>query len=207
MEGKTLFFKFNTGPSGHGAAPATGQAFALKYSGTRSSKVFAMEGEGGLTTGVSHEARIAAYGLGLGNLIYLVDWNDFGIDDRPFSDIKAGNPADWFEPYGWKVSGTENGDDWESILTAFEELFTSENPNQPKAIWFKTRKGRGYGKFDNDSHGSPHKRNSKQFWKNVEEFGNRYGVQFKHLNREPSVDYDINKKQMIDTMNSVMSLF
>ena len=42
-----------------------------------------------------------------------------------------------------KVSGTENGDDWESILTAFEELFTSENPNQPKAIWFKTRKGRG----------------------------------------------------------------
>ncbi len=98
--------------------------------------------EGGLTTGVSHEARISAYGLGLGNLIYLVDWNDFGIDDQPFSDIKAGNPADWFEPYGWKVAGTENGDNWESILIAFEELFKSENPDQPKAIWMKTRKGK-----------------------------------------------------------------
>ena len=36
MEGKTLFFKFNTGPTGHGAAPAAGQAFALKYSGATS---------------------------------------------------------------------------------------------------------------------------------------------------------------------------
>ena len=207
MEGKTLFFKYNTGPSGHGAAPAAGQAFALKYSGAPSSRVFAMEGEGGLTTGVSHEARISAYGLGLGNLIYLVDWNDFGIDDRPFSDIKAGNPADWFEPYGWKVAGTENGDDWESILIAFEELFKSENPDQPKAIWMKTRKGRGYGKFDNASHGAPHKRNSKEFWKIMGDFGNRFGVQFEHLNIEPSVDFDLNKKQMADTMHSVMSLF
>ena len=33
MEGKTLFFKYNTGPSGHGSAPAVGQAFALKYVG------------------------------------------------------------------------------------------------------------------------------------------------------------------------------
>ena len=207
MEGKTLFFKYNTGPSGHGAAPAAGQAFALKYSGAPSSRVFAMEGEGGLTTGVSHEARISAYGLGLGNLIYLVDWNDFGIDDRPFSDIKAGNPADWFEPYGWKVAGTENGDNWESILIAFEELFKSENPNQPKAIWLKTRKGRGYGKFGNASHGAPHKRNSKEFWKIMGDFGNRFGVQFEHLNIEPSVDFDLNKKQMADTMHSVMSLF
>ena len=35
MEGKTLFFKFNTGPSGHGAAPAVEQAFALKYAGAQ----------------------------------------------------------------------------------------------------------------------------------------------------------------------------
>ena len=30
MEGKTLFFKFNTGPSGHGSPPAAGEALALK---------------------------------------------------------------------------------------------------------------------------------------------------------------------------------
>jgi transketolase len=30
MEGKTLFLKANTGPSGHGSPPAAGQAFALE---------------------------------------------------------------------------------------------------------------------------------------------------------------------------------
>ena len=82
MEGKSLFFKFNTGPSGHGAAPAAGQAFALKYSGANNTRVFALEGEGGLTAGVTHEARISSYGLGLGNLIYILDWNDYGIYSR-----------------------------------------------------------------------------------------------------------------------------
>ena len=118
MEGKTLFFKYNTGPTGHGSAPAVGQALALKYSGAEDVKVFAFEGEGGLTAGVSHEARISAYGMGVGNLVYVVDWNDFGIDSRPFSDIKSGTPKDWFEPYGWKVVGTKNGEDWGSILDA-----------------------------------------------------------------------------------------
>ena len=173
MEGKTLFFKFNTGPSGHGAAPAAGQAFALKYSGAENTRVFAFEGEGGLTTGVTHEARISSYGLGLGNLVYVIDWNDYGIDNRPFSDIKAGTPKDWFEPYGWKVEGAEKGDDWKSILNAYTNLFTNENKNEPKAIWVKTRKGRGYLKYDSASHGSPHKRNSEEFWLLRKEFSKR----------------------------------
>jgi transketolase len=92
MEGKTLFFKYNTGPSGHGSAPAVGQALAMKHVGAEDVKVFAFEGEGGLTTGISHEARISAYGMGVGNLIYVVDWNDYGIDSRPFSEIKSGTP-------------------------------------------------------------------------------------------------------------------
>ena len=33
-------------------------------------KVFAFEGEGGFTTGASHETINSAWGLGLGNLIY-----------------------------------------------------------------------------------------------------------------------------------------
>ena len=33
MEGKTLFLKFNTGPSGHGSPPAAGEAMALKRAG------------------------------------------------------------------------------------------------------------------------------------------------------------------------------
>ena len=207
MEGKTLFLKYNTGPTGHGAAPAVGQAFALKYTGASQSKVFAFEGEGGLTAGVSHEARISAYGLGLGNLIYVVDWNDFGIDARPFSEIKAGTPQDWFEPYGWKVSGTEHGEELEYILEAYNELFNNPDDNQPKALWVKTRKGRGYGKFDYASHGSPHKRNSEEFWTIKREFGEKYNIDFNYLDSPASQDFSQNKEQMAETLQSVMSLF
>ncbi|MCH8011547.1 MAG: transketolase [Candidatus Marinimicrobia bacterium] len=208
MEGKTLFFKFNTGPSGHGSAPAAGEAFILKYAGAEDVKVFAFEGEGGLTTGISHETRNSAYGLGLGNLIYVVDWNDYGIDNRPFSNIMAGTPVEWFEPYGWRVAGTENGTDWESIIQAYEELLIKDiDPNQPKMLWVKTRKGRGYGKYDNASHGSPHKRNSLEFWNTRREFAEKYGVQFEHMDKPGFDDYESNKKQMADTFETVFFLF
>ena len=207
MEGKTLFFKFNTGPSGHGSAPALGQAFGMKYVGAPDVKVFAFEGEGGLTTGVSHETRLSAYGLGTGNLIYVVDWNNYGIDSRPFSDIKAGTPKDWFEPYGWKVCGTENGEDWISIIEAYNDLFESSDENQPKALWIKTRKGRGYLKYDEKSHGSPHKRNSNIFWELRRKFSKKYSITFQHIDKLPSESNSINEKQMLDSLETVMSLF
>jgi len=57
MEGKTLFLKWNTGPSGHGMPPSAGEAVALKLAGCEDVKVFVVEGEGGLTPGASHETR------------------------------------------------------------------------------------------------------------------------------------------------------
>ena len=55
MEGKTLFFKFNTGPSGHGSPSAAGEAMALLRAGASDTRVFAFEGEGGLTAGAIAE--------------------------------------------------------------------------------------------------------------------------------------------------------
>src|SRR4029079_18642264 len=106
MEGKTLFLKFNTGPSGHGMPPSAGEAVALKLAGAEEVKVFVVEGEGGLTPGASHETKNSAWGLGLSNLVFLVDWNDWGIDDNPCSSVVHGTPVDWFAPYGWRVVGT-----------------------------------------------------------------------------------------------------
>jgi transketolase len=45
-------------------------------------------------------------------------------------------------------------------------------------VWFKTRKGRGYHKFDFESHGAAHKRNSELFWKCRADFADKYGVEF-----------------------------
>src|SRR5512136_2256438 len=109
MQGKTLFLKFNTGPSGHGSPAAAGEALALKRAGVGGVKVFAFEGEGGLTTGASHEVMNSAWGLGLDNLHYLLDWNDFGIDAHSVGAVMYGTPHDWFGSHGWRVYAAEQG--------------------------------------------------------------------------------------------------
>lgn len=179
MKGKTLFFKWNTGPSGHGIPPATGQAFALKRAGAGNVKVLVFEGEGGLTPGHSHESKNFAWSLGLDNLYFFVDWNCFGIDDNDYRQMVHGTPADWFEPYGFRVFGTMEGDQWEAITQTLLEMFLSDHEkNIPSMMWVKTRKGRGYKLFDNKSHGAPHKANSDLFWKTKIAFAEKYNVEF-----------------------------
>ena len=115
MEGRTLFLKFNTGPSGHGATAAVGEALALKRAGVGDVKVFIFDGEGGMTPGGVSEALNSAYGLALDNLFFVLDWNDFGIDSHPISSVVYGTPAEWFGSHGWNVIGTDNGSDWASV--------------------------------------------------------------------------------------------
>lgn len=178
-EGKTLFLKFNTGPSGHGSPAAAGEAAALKRAGADGVKVFAVDGEGGLTPGAAHETKNSAWGLGLNNLHYLVDWNDYGIDSMATSEVVPGNPISWFEPYGFRVHGTEQGSDYASVTRAFLETMETPNPDKvPNMTWFKTVKGRGYGITGYRSHGTPHRLNSELFWAGRKEFADKYGVEW-----------------------------
>lgn len=189
MEGKTLFLKFNTGPSGHGMPPSAGEAVALKLAGAGEVKVFTVEGEGGLTPGASHETRNSAWGLGLSNLVFLVDWNDYGIDDVAIHEVVHGTPRDWFEPYGWRVTGTEQGSEWGPVTRAVLEAARGENPDgTPSMAWFKTRKGRGYGTYDNKSHGTPHPMNSPAFWENRKAFMARHGVEYAGVDEPAPAD-------------------
>jgi len=189
MEGKTLFLKFNTGPSGHGATAAAGEALALKRAGAPGTKVFVMEGEGGLTPGGVSETMNSAWGLALDNLYFLVDWNDYGIDDHPISSSVYGSPADWFAPHGWRVFGTSQGSAWASVTETLLHMVGSENlQRQPSAAWFKTRKGRGYLKYDNSSHGIPHKMDSELFWETKRPFAEKYGVIFKNYGADAPAD-------------------
>jgi transketolase len=179
MEGKTLFLKFNTGPSGHGMPPSAGEAIALKLAGAEEVKVFVVEGEGGLTPGASHETRNTAWGLGLSNLVFLIDWNDYGIDDPAISSVVPGTPESWFKAYDWRVTGTMEGSEWPSVTQAVLEAARGPNPEKrPSMAWFRTRKGRGYGKYDNKSHGSPHAMNSEPFWAVRRAFMEKYGVEY-----------------------------
>ncbi len=177
MAGKTLFFKANTGPSGHGSPFAAGEALAMKRAGAGEVKVFALEGEGGLTAGASHETKNSAWGLGLSNLVYLVDWNNYGIDDQPIDTVVYGTPEIWFKSYGWRAFGALNGEKWEEVALAVLEAAHGENKEGvPSVAWSKTKKGRGYYKYDNKSHGAPHKTNCDLFWQCRKDFSDKYGV-------------------------------
>jgi transketolase len=214
MEGKTLFLKFNTGPSGHGSPAAAGAALALKRAGVGEIKVFCVEGEAGLTPGSTHETMNSAWGLRLDNLYYLLDWNDYGIDDHTVSAAVYGTPTDWFASHGWRVVSTEDGSEWGPVLKTILELTMGEREGGiPSAAWFKTRKGRGYLKYDNASHGSPHKINSELFWKVKKPFAEKYGVEFKNFGGGPpegpealNDEFEANLRVVIDVLREDQAL-
>ena len=207
MEGKTLFFKFNTGPSGHGSPAAAGEALALQVANAQEVKVFAFEGEGGLTTGASHETMNSAWGLGLGNLVYFLDWNDYGIDARPFSSIVYGDPKDWFGSHGWHVEGTMNGEDWNELTNAYYKLLIENaDPQIPKVLYAKSIKGRGYHKINYQSHGAPHKRNSDLFWKTKQDFAEKYNVDFHNFGEKEAESKENQEDQARNYFHSVFSV-
>ncbi|MFZ5516625.1 MAG: transketolase [Candidatus Zhuqueibacterota bacterium] len=209
MAGKTMFLKFNTGPSGHGTPVAAGEAMALKLAGAHDIRVFAIEGEGGATTGVTHETQNSAWGLGLNNLFFLLDWNDYGIDDHRMSSIVSGAPAEWFGAHGWRVFGTEQGMDWAPVTRTILDMVYSENKNQqPNFAWFKTRKGREYGIFDNKSHGTPHTpMNSPGFWDTTKIFTERYGIEFVGLGQPAPGTNDEKLSQTRENLSRVFQLY
>ena len=93
-----------------------------------------------------------------------------------------GTPADWFGGHGWRVFGTEQGSEWAPVTETLLAMTGGENPDRrPSVAWFKTRKGRGYRKYDNPSHGAPHKMNSEIFWETKRAFAEQYGAQFSNF--------------------------
>jgi transketolase len=201
MAGKTLFFKFNTGPSGHGMPPSAGEALALKLAGAGDVRVFVVEGEGGLTAGASHETRNAAWGLGLSNLVFLVDWNDYGIDDFAASSVVPGTPETWFGAYDWRVTGTMDGSEWGPVTRAVLDAARGANTARvPSVAWFRTRKGRGYGKYDNKSHGSPHAMNSAPFWELRKQFMAKYGMNYSGVDEAAPPDPAALHEQALDNL-------
>jgi transketolase len=207
MEGKTLFLKFNTGPSGHGAPAAAGEALALKRAGAGEVKVFAFDGEGGFTPGGAQETLNSAYGLELDNLYFVLDWNDFGIDSHPVSSTVYGTPSLWFQSHGWQVFGNENGSDWQSVAATLLDAVSASNPDHcPKGIWFKTRKGRGYLKYDYASHGAPHAMNSDLFWQTKQEFKDKYAAKFENFGGAAPSNPAAVKEEFLANLKAVMDV-
>ncbi|MFH0943914.1 MAG: transketolase [Planctomycetota bacterium] len=188
VEGKTLFAKANTGPSGHGVPAGAGEALALRHAGAGDVCVFTLEGEGGLSAGACHETQNSAWGLGLHNYVLMLDWNDYGIDAHKHSSVVHGHPKQWFGAHGWRVAGTEEGTDFVSLIEAFRTILEDKDPaGRPALIYAKTKKGRGLGPelADYRSHGAMHKPNSPAFWETKRPFQEKYGVRFEGFGEGP----------------------
>jgi transketolase len=208
MEGKTLFFKFNTGPSGHGSPAAAGEATALRRAGASQVRVFALEGEGGFTAGASWETRNSAWGLGLDNLVYVMDWNDEGIDPRTCASVVHGGPDDWFGSAGWKVVGAEDGSEWESVARALVDGVHGPNPDHvPICVWGRTLKGRGYPVTGYKSHGAAVPQNGEQYWKTRREFTDKYGIEFEGQDEPAPEDADALRAQVATNIERVLGLY
>ena len=214
MEGKTLFLKFNTGPSGHGSSASVGEALALKRAGVGDARVFFIEGEGGLTPGANYEAMNSAWGLAIDNVYHIIDWNDFGIDAHPISSAVYGMPGDWYAAHGWRVHGVEQGGDWGAIARAMLEVVLDDNADRrPGMMWVKTRKGRGYLKYDNAAHGVPHTLNCEMFWDTKKPFIEKYGAEFVNFGccapEDPAAlrdEFEANLKAVIDVLRRDQAL-
>ncbi len=144
--------------------------------------------------------------MALDNLYFLVDWNDYGIDDHTVGSVVYGTPTDWFAPHGWRVEGTGQGSEWKPVTETLLRLVDGANPSHaPGIAWFKTRKGRDYLKYDNASHGSPHRMNSELFWKARKTFAEKYGAKFTNVDGAPPTgaaelqsEFKANLRAMID---------
>ncbi len=207
MAGKNLFVKFNTGPSGHGAPAAVGEALALKCAGAGAVRVFGIEGEGGHTAGCWHETKNSAYGLGLDNLCMILDWNDFGIDPNPYSSIVHGTPRDWFAPYGWDVHEAPDGSDWAQVTRGLLEMVNGPGTAlRPRMMFGRTRKGRGYHKYDAAAHGSPHKLNDEKFWLCRQDFSDKYGTQWHGTGQPAPADAEARREQFAANLNAALDV-
>tara|TARA_B100000959_G_scaffold231767_1_gene248391 strand:- start:1961 stop:3667 length:1707 start_codon:yes stop_codon:yes gene_type:complete len=136
-----------------------------------------------------------------------MDWNDFGIDARPFSSVMYGTPEDWFGSHGWHVEGTMNGESWNELTEAYYRLLIEKaDPNIPKALYARLRKGRGYYKYDNASHGAAHKRNSELFWKTKQDFAETYNVNFDGFGSNAAPTWEGQVDQARSLFNNVFSV-
>ena len=149
----------------------------------------------------------SAWGLALDNLYFVVDWNDFGIDEHPVSSAVYGSPADWFGSHGWRVFGTEEGSDWRAVTTTLLEMTGSANPqHSPNVTWLRTRKGRGYLKYDAASHGAPHKMNCELFWETKSDFAERYGCEFRNYAGEAPGSPDEMREEFAGNLEAVIDV-
>ena len=142
-----------TGSLGQGLACAVGMAIGLKFD-KKSSRVFAVLGDGECQEGEIWEAAATANKYKLDNLIAFVDNNNLQIDGPTDEVMPLGDLGEKFKAFGWEIYNID-GNDMEQILKTFDAIKATAQNGKPKCIVGHTIKGKGVSFMENvcDWHG------------------------------------------------------
>jgi len=147
--GHTDGVEVTTGPLGQGIAMAVGMAIAEKHLAAIYNRpgfevvdhhTYALQGDGDLMEGISHEAASLAGTLGLGKLIFIYDDNLISLDG-PTELSYTEDALERFEAYHWHVQRVTDGNDLVAIEAAIEAA--KADTGRPSIIAVRTVIGYG----------------------------------------------------------------
>jgi transketolase len=150
---KTPGVEVCTGSLGQGLSQAVGLALAARLQG-RSSRTYALLGDGELQEGQVWEAAMAASHFGLDNLCAIVDANGLQIDGEVAKVMNVAPLGPKFLAFNWHVLEVD-GHDVRAIARALDEA--GRTASQPTMIIARTVKGKGVPFFEHKAsyHGTP----------------------------------------------------
>jgi transketolase len=138
--------EFSGGSLGQGFSFAIGQALACRLDG-RSSRVYAMVGDGECDEGQIWEAAMSAAHYHIDNLTLILDRNRIQ-NDRFTSEAMGLEPfADKWRAFGWHVQECD-GHDLQQLLDALDTA--AQVHGQPACIIAHTVKGKGVSFMENN---------------------------------------------------------
>ncbi len=137
--------ELSTGSLGQGLSVALGMAMGLRRNG-RPSQVACILGDGEIQEGQNWEALMAAAGLGVTNLIAILDRNGLQ-NDAPTEDLMPlGDMRAKAESFGWRVFEGD-GHDFGFLRPALAQAW-AEN-DKPSFVIANTVKGKGVSYMEN----------------------------------------------------------
>lgn len=139
---------FSTGSLGHGLSAAAGMAYALKKDG-KTSRVYAVLGDGECDEGSVWEAVLFANHFRLNNLIAVVDHNHMQSLDFCENTLELEDFGAKWKAFGWNVLEV-NGNSHEKLKAAFKKAEENTEGHRPTVIIANTIKGYGVSFMQND---------------------------------------------------------
>jgi transketolase len=130
---------FGTGSLGHGLSLAAGTAFSQRFTGEKF-HTYAVLSDGDCNEGSTWEAALFAAHHQLANLTAIIDLNGLQGIGRTKDILNLEPIADKWRAFGFAVAVADNGNDFDSLARAHQELAAATGP---RCLIARTVKGHG----------------------------------------------------------------